>query len=175
MPGIYFAGTISQGAKGLQKHGVPSNSGAVHGARYNARVLAARIARTQFGIEPERPHLASDAIPAFVAAELADAPELFHQRGYLARVLTADPAGGMRDDGVQPLAHVLDEGGPDALAATLEGDGSGSIYPVVYTRIGGKIAEHPIEPDPLMRFDTLDARRMIGDLVGAGRDALTLR
>jgi hypothetical protein len=166
VPGIYFGGTISQGAKGLQKHGVPSNSGAVHGARYNARVLAARIARTQFGIEPERSHLSPDAIPAFVAAELADAPELFHQRGYLARVLTADPAGGMRDDGVQPLAHVLDEGGPDALAATLEGDGSGSIYPVVYTRIGGKVAEHPIEPDPLMRFDTLDARRMINDLVG---------
>ncbi len=166
VPGIYFGGTISQGAKGLQKHGVPSNSGAVHGARYNARVLAARIARTQFGIEPERPHLALDAIPAFVAGELADAPELFHQRGYLARVLTADPAGGMRDDGVQPLAHVLDEGGPDALAATLEGDGSGAIYPVVYTRIGGKVAEHAIEPDPLMRFDTLDARRMIEELVG---------
>jgi hypothetical protein len=166
VPGIYFGGTISQGAKGLQKHGVPSNSGAVHGARYNARVLAARIARTQFGIEPERPHLATEAIPAFVAAELADAPELFHQRGYLARVLTADPAGGMRDDGVQPLAHVLDEGGPNALAATLEGDGSGSIYPVVYTRVGGRIAEHRIEPDPLMRFDTIDARRMISDLVG---------
>jgi thioredoxin reductase len=166
VPGIYFGGTISSGAKGLQKHGVPSNSGAVHGARYNARVLAGRIALTQFGIEPERPHLAFDAIPAFVAAELADAPELFHQRGYLARVLTADPAGGMRDDGVQPLAYVLDEGGPDALAATLEGDGSGSIYPVVYTRIGGRIAEHPIEPDPLMRFDTIDARRMISDLVG---------
>ena len=60
-------------------------------------------------------------------------PELFHQRGYLARVLTADAAGGMRDDGVQPLSYVLDEGGPDALAATLEGDGIGAIYPVVYT------------------------------------------
>ena len=45
MPGIFFAGTIGQGAKGLQKHGVPANSGAVHGARYNARVLAARIGR----------------------------------------------------------------------------------------------------------------------------------
>jgi thioredoxin reductase len=166
VPGIFFGGTITQGAKGLQKHGVPSNSGAVHGARYNARVLAARIARTHFGIEPERPHLAPDAIAGFVAAELAEAPELFHQRGYLARVLTADPAGGMRDDGVQPLAYVLDEGGPDALAATLEGDGSGSIYPVVYTRIGGKVTEHAIDPDPLMRFDTIDARRTIADLVG---------
>ena len=49
--------------------------------------------------------------------------------------------GGMRDDGVQPLAHVLDAGGPDAIAATLEADGSGAIYPVVYTRIGGKVVE----------------------------------
>jgi thioredoxin reductase len=165
VPGIYFAGTISQGAKGLQKHGVPSNSGAVHGARYNARVLAGRIAQTHFGIEAESPLLGPDAAPAFIATELVEAPDLFHQRGYLARVLTADPSGGLRDDGVQPLAHVLDAGGPDALAATLEADGSGAIYPVIYTRIGGRIVEQAIEPDPLMRFDTLDARRMIDDLV----------
>jgi thioredoxin reductase len=169
VPGIYFAGTISQGAKGLQKHGVPSNSGAVHGARYNARVLAGQIARTHFGIEPDRPLLSPDAAPAFIATELVEAPDLFHQRGYLARVLTADPSGGLRDDGVQPLAHVLDAGGPDALAATLEADGSGAIYPVIYTRIGGRVAEQAIEPDPLMRFETLDARRMIDDLVGRVR------
>ena len=138
MPGIYFAGTIGQGSKGLQKHGVPANSGAVHGARYNARVLAGHVAETHFGIRPEQPHLAPDDVTGFIATELAEAPELFHQRGYLARVLTADPAGGMRDEGVQPLAYVLDAGGPDALAATLEGDGSGAIYPVVYTRIGGQ-------------------------------------
>jgi thioredoxin reductase len=164
VPGIYFAGTIGQGSKGLQKHGVPSNSGAVHGARYNARVLAARIAEMHFGFEPERPHLAPDEISGFLAAELAEAPELFHQRGYLARVLTADPAGGVRDDGVQPLAHVLDGAGPDTIAATLEGDGSGAIYPVVYTRIGGRVVEQAIESDPLMRFDATDARRAIDDL-----------
>jgi thioredoxin reductase len=166
LPGVFFAGTIGQGSKGLQKHGVPSNSGAVHGARYNARVLAGHIAGTFFGIEPERPHLAPQAIASFVAAELAESPELFHQRGYLARVLTADPAGGVRDDGVLPLAHVLDAGGPDALATTLEADGSGAIYPVLYTRIGGRVVEQAIEPDPLMRFDTADARRMLEDLAG---------
>jgi thioredoxin reductase len=171
IPGIYFAGTIGQGSKGLQKHGVPSNSGAVHGARYNARVLAGHIARTYFGIEAERPHLPPEAVASFVAAELAESPELFHQRGYLARVLTADPAGGVRDDGVLPLAHVLDAGGPDALAATLEADGSGAIYPVLYARIGGRVIEQAIAPDPLMRFDTADSRRMIADLAGrvAGR------
>ena len=104
VPGIYFAGTIGQGSKGLQKHGVPANSGAVHGARYNARVLAGHVAETHFGIRPEATHLAPDDVTGFIATELAEAPELFHQRGYLARVLTADPAGGMRDEGVQPLA-----------------------------------------------------------------------
>ena len=37
VPGIYFAGTITQGAAGLRKFGQPSNSGAVQGHRYNAR------------------------------------------------------------------------------------------------------------------------------------------
>jgi thioredoxin reductase len=165
VPGIFFAGTIGQGSKGLQKHGVPANSGAVHGARYNARCLAGRIASERFGIVAERPHLAPDAIANFVATELAESPELFHQRGYLARVLTADPAGGMRDDGVQPLTHVLDGTGADTLAATLEADGSGAIYPVLYTRIDGKVVEQVIDPDPLMRYDTADARTMIADLV----------
>ncbi|MEA2620302.1 MAG: hypothetical protein QOC97_1075 [Chloroflexota bacterium] len=166
VPGIFFAGTIGQGAKGLQKHGVPSNSGAVHGARYNARVLAAHIAEERFGIIPERPILAPDAVAGFVATELAESPELFHQRGYLARVLSAESGGGIRDDGVQPLAQVLDSDGPDVLVATLESDGSGAIYPVVYTRIGGKIVERVIEPDPLMRYDTTDARRTIAELAG---------
>ncbi len=166
IPGIYFAGTIGQGAKGLQKHGVPSNSGAVHGARYNARVLAGQVARTAFGVEPERPHLPASAVAGFLTAELAEAPELFHQRGYLARVLTADPAGGVRDDGVQPLAHVLDGAGPNAIAATLEADGSGAIYPVLYTRIDGRIVEQAIEPDPFLRVESVDARRLIAEMAG---------
>jgi thioredoxin reductase len=164
LPGIFFAGTIGQGAKGLQKHGIPSNSGAVHGARYNARVLAAYIARTRFGIDPERAHIAPDAAAGFLATELSEGPELFHQRGYLARVLTADPAGGLRDDGVQPLAELLDVAGPDAIAATLEADGTGAIYPVIYSRVEGKIVERAIEPDPLLRFDTTDTRLAIDDL-----------
>ena len=164
LPGVFFAGTIGQGAKGLQKHGIPANSGAVHGARYNARVLAAYLARTRFGIEPERPRIAPDEVTTFLATELAEGPELFHQRGYLARVLSADPDGGLRDDGVQPLAEVLDVSGPDALIATLEADGSGAIYPVVYSRVGGQIVERAIEPDPLLRYDTSDTRLAIDDL-----------
>ncbi len=164
VPGIFFAGTIGQGAKGLRKHGIPANSGAVHGARYNARVLAGYLARTRFGFEPERPRMAPEAVSSFLATELAEAPELFHQRGYLARVLTADGSGGLRDDGIQPLAHVLDAEGPDAIITSLEADGSGAIFPVIYSRLGGRVVERAIDPDPLLRFDTNDTRLAIADL-----------
>ncbi len=158
LPGVFFAGTIGQGARGLQKHGIPANSGAVHGARYNARVLAARIAAERFGIRPERPALAADDLVDFLATELAEAPELWHQRAYLSRVITVDPGDGIRDEGVVPLAHALDTGGPDAIILTLEADGSGAIYPVLYTRIAGATTEHVLDPDPLLRYDT-DATR----------------
>ncbi|MEO5885628.1 MAG: NAD(P)-binding domain-containing protein [Candidatus Limnocylindrales bacterium] len=164
-PGIHFAGTIGQGAKGLQRHGMPSNSGAVHGARYNARLLASRIASTHLGIVAPRPAVAADALVELIVRELADAPELFHQRGYLARVLTLDPAAGLVDDGVQPLAHVLDAGGDDAIAVTLEADGSGAIYPVLFGRRRGAITELAIDPDPLLRYDGPDTRSSVAAIV----------
>ena len=149
LPGVFVAGTLSQAAKGLQRHGLPANSGAVHGARYNARVLARHIAATRFGVEVgaagDRPRRTpSDRL----ATELAEGPDIFHQRGYLARLLTVDPAGGFRDEGIQPLAHILDSGGADGVAATLEADGTGAIYPILFTRKGGSIAEHRIDPGP---------------------------
>ena len=165
VPGIFVAGTLGQAAKGLQRHGLPANSGAVHGARYNARVLAGHIARTRFGIEPSRPAIDRAHAVGWLATELAEGPELFHQRGYLARLLTADPDGSLRDDGVQPLAHILDTGGPDAVAITLEADGSGSIYPVVFTRRAGIVSERMIAPDPLGRHDTPDARAALTEAV----------
>jgi thioredoxin reductase len=164
LPGVWFAGTIGQAAKGLEKHGVPANSGGVHGARYNARALAERLASTRFGIALPRLAVAPADLVGLVARELAEAPELWHQRAYLARVFTVDPDAGLVDDGVQPLTHVLDATGPDALAVTLEADGSGAIYPVLYTRAGGSISERMIEPDPLLRYDGPDARRAIADV-----------
>ncbi len=166
-PGVFAAGTLGQASKGLRRHGVPANSGAVHGARYNARVLAEYIARTGFGIEPERAVIPPDGAVSFVAGELAEAPDLFHQRGYLARVLAADPGGGWRDDGVQPLAHVLDSTGPDLVAFTLDSDGSGAIYPVLFARHGGTMTEHVVDPDPLGFYDTDGTRRTIADALRA--------
>ena len=165
LPGVYFAGTIGQAAKGLVKHGVPANSGAVHGGRYNAMVLAQRIAETRFDHAPTRPAVAmTDLIPT-IAGELAEAPELWHQRAYLARVFTMDPQDGLVDDGVQPLTHYLDAGGHDAVAVTLEADGTGAIYPVLYTRLRGEIRERAMQADPLLRYDGPDARREIRAIV----------
>jgi thioredoxin reductase len=177
VPGIYFAGTLSQGAPGLKKHGLPSNSGAVHGARYNARLLARHIARrpADSATEPGRAIVPG---PAIAPAELVDrlagilhaAPELWHQRAYLARVVSLGAATGPRDEGVVPLAAFLDgagdDGSGDALGLTLESDGSGAIYPVVYRRGDGRFEEHAFEPDVLLRYDTADVRRGLTSIVG---------
>jgi thioredoxin reductase len=165
LPGVYFAGTIGQAAKGLVKHGVPANSGAVHGARYNAMVLAQRIATERFGVAAPRPSVDPADLVSVIANELAEAPELWHQRAYLARVFTADPVAGLVDDGVQPLTHFLDATGPDAVAVTLEADGTGAIYPVLYTRKDGDDQERTLEADPLLRYDRPDTRTTIGQIV----------
>jgi thioredoxin reductase len=151
VPGIYFAGNTTQGAPGLRKHGVGASSAAVHGFRYNARVLTEEIAARYFGIRQERRALAPDEIVPFLAAELARGPEIWTQKAYLARVVTlGDEA---VDAGIQPLAHFVDATGPDAVAATIEMNAAGEIYPVVYVRRNGTVVEHGFPPDPVNAFD----------------------
>ena len=167
VPGIFFAGTIGQGAKGLQRHGMPSNSGAVHGARYNARLLAGRIAATRFGKVPTRTPVPAAAAPDLVLAELAEGPEIWHGRGYLARVLTTDGGNGLLDEGILPLTDWLDAGREDGIAVTLEADGTGAIYPLLIARRAGRLVERTVQPDPLLRYDDADTRRAIADLVAS--------
>jgi thioredoxin reductase len=163
VPGIYFAGTISQGAKGLQKHGLPANSGAVQGARYNARVLARHIARTRFGVDPPAPPIDPAALVDRLVEEATGSPELWHQKAYLAWVASVGDDGGWRDEGVQPLAQVLDAPGPDALILTIEADSDGTIYPVVYLRTAGGTEERAIEPDPFFDFGGPRQRRQFAE------------
>lgn len=166
VPGIFFAGTITQASGGLKKHGLPSNSGAVHGARYNARVLARYIAETRCGLTFERPGIAPGDLLEFVLRQLNEAPELWHQKAYLARVLTVTADEGIRDAGILPLANVVDAGGQDAIVITLEADGTGAIYPVIYLRRNGKIEEHGLDPEPMMDFRGPVHRRQLADIVG---------
>ena len=179
VPGIFFAGTIGQGSAGLKKHGMPANSGAVHGARYNARVLAAHIGRTIFDHPPQRPSIAADDLVSAILMELVDAPALWHQRAYLARVISLDPNDGPRDEGLVPLAAFVDargdDGTGDALALTLEADGTGALYPVIYLRRDGRVDERAIEPDPLLRFDTPAIRARVAEIVDEVRAASVAR
>ena len=164
VPGIFFAGTITQGAAGLKKHGIPANSGALHGYRYNARVLVREIARRHFGMPLERQSLEVGDLRDHLLSEATRAPELWHQKAYLASVVVLDPDSGVEDVGILPLTHFLDHGGPDAVAMTVESDGA-SIYPVVYVRRDGDIEEHALDPDPLHDFEGLPHRRALATIL----------
>lgn len=164
LPGIFFAGTIGQGAAGLKKHGIPANSGAVQGSRYNARVLVHEIAERHFGIKLPRPAIDVGDIRDHLLAEATYAPELWHQKAYLASVVSLDPDAGVRDEGITPLTHFLDAAGPDAIAMTVESDGA-TIYPVIYVRRDGKTEEYALEPDPLHDFEGLPYRRALGTIL----------
>jgi len=165
LPGIYFAGTIGQGSPGLKKHGIPPNSGAVHGARYNARILAHHIAETHFGHATERAPIAVADVRDHLLAEATHAPELWHQKAFLASVVTLDGSAGPRNDGIYPLSHFLDSDGPDAVAMTIEADGTGAIFPVLYVRRGGQTEEHALDADPLHDYERASYRKALGQIL----------
>jgi len=158
VPGIYFAGNVTSASPGLRKHGATSNSTSVNGFRYNARVLAHHIAEERFKRRVERPRMERDEVVPFLLGELARAPELWVQKGYLARVVTVDADLGIRDEGITPLAEFVDRGGANACAVAIEFDAEGKIAPVVYVRRAGQLMEHVLPPHPLYSFDTDEHR-----------------
>ena len=166
--GIYFAGAITQGSIGLKKYGIPSNSAAVHGFRYNARVLAQHLARTHFGIETPRTPVASSDLVPYLLDEVTGAPELWNQQSYLARVISFDETEGITDRGILPLAHFVDEDGPDAVAAAVETDDTGDIHPCVYVRRGGKVQEHVLDGAALHDFTGPEHRAHLEGLLKVG-------
>jgi hypothetical protein len=145
--GIYFAGNATQGAPGLRKHGVGSSSPAVHGFRYNARVLARHLTETHLGVAVARERVRKERLVSYLLEELTRAPELWTQKSYLARVVEADGA-----TDVLPLAHFLDASGPDAVAVAVEANASGEVYPAVYLRRDGAVSERLLPPHPLNDF-----------------------
>lgn len=152
-PGIYFAGTLSQGSAGLKKHGIPSNSGAVQGHRYNARVLARHLATTRFGVTAAPARVAARDVVGVLLEEATRGPEVWHQRAYLSRVIAFQDGAGITDEGIVPLQHFVDASGPNAVAVTLESNGQGDPYPAVYVRHKNRITEHLLAPHPLLQFD----------------------
>jgi thioredoxin reductase len=164
VPGIYFAGNATLGSPGLRKQGLSSNSGSVNGFRYNARILVRHLAEKHFGVEPPRPRVAPDRLVPFLLRELATAPELWIQKGYLCRIVNRTDDG-LRDDGILPLQVFVDEPGPDACAIAVEMAADGTIYPSVYVRVRNHVAEHPLSPHPLNDYESDEHRRALSELV----------
>jgi thioredoxin reductase len=152
VPGVFFAGNVTQAAQGLRKHGVASVSSMVCGFRYNARILARHVAEALFGIVLERPLLEPERVVLYLLEELNSAPELTMQKGYLARVLRIDSTVGVRDEGILPL-EVFVDGAHDGVAVTLEFDAEETIRPVLYVRHRRTLQETALPPHPLRRYD----------------------
>lgn len=165
VPGIYFAGNTTQGSPGLRKQGLSASNTSVNGFRYNARVLVRHLAETHFGMEPpHRPVEPGELVP-YLLRELAHAPELWIQKGYLCRVVSRGDSG-PRDEGILPLQVFVDESGPDAVAVAVEMAADGTIYPQVYVRERNVVSERPLDPHPLHAYESDDHRRRLSEVVG---------
>jgi thioredoxin reductase len=171
VPGIYFAGTITQGVAGLKKFGIPANSGAVHGHRYNGRLLVDHVAATYFDMPKVRPPVPAEAVVDELLASASLAPELWHQKSYLARALSRDDDGVVRDEGIVSLAEYVDSAGPDGAAITVETDEKGSIHPAVYVKRRGRVAADAVlDASPLHEYRTAkhgqQLQALIADVLG---------
>jgi hypothetical protein len=156
-PGIFFAGTITQAAPGLRKHGSAGNSAAVGGFRHNARVLANYLAQEHFGVRIPKIVVRREDVVSYLLSEVTTAPELWNQQAYLARVVCFDPDRGIVDQGIQPLAAFVDATGPgiapNAVAVSVEVNAESVMHPGVYVRRNGQTTEHALPPDPLLNFE----------------------
>lgn len=165
VPGIYFAGSVTQASAGLGKYGLTGNSAAVHGFRYNARLLAHHIGEKHFGLSPPSRKMEPAEVVPYLLDELGCAPELWNQQSYLARQISFDRVEGPVDRGIVPLAHFVDSAGEDAVAVTVETDDQGDIHPAVYLRRNGGLEEHLMPSHPLNDFTTAEHRRQLQSLL----------
>jgi hypothetical protein len=165
VPGVYFAGSASQGQQGLKKYGRGPNSAAVQGFRYNAGIAAEHLATTRLGMDLPKPALSAEGVVDHLLSELADASVLWNQPSFLAASVSFDPAAGIVDDGVVPLAAFVDGEGADAVAVTVETDDAGDIHPAVYLRRDGRVTEHLLPGHPMLDFRTPEHRAALEDLV----------
>lgn len=161
VPGIYFSGSITQGAHGIRKN---AGVGAVHGFRYNSRIQAWHIAEKHFGMVKPRPTIDPKDAIQFLLKEVGTAPELWNQRMYLARALVMEK-GSIVDEGILPLTHFVDSEGPDGVAVSVMFDEHGDSRPAIYTRKGGKVEENLLQGHELLDFTTSDHQTELRELV----------
>ncbi len=113
-----------------------------------------------------RPEVPADALVDLLLSEATRAPELWNQKSYLARAFSLDPAQGILDEGIVPLAQFVDEEGPAAVAIAVETDDMGDIHPAVYVRAQGRPAvETLLTSHPLHDFRSADNRHRLSHLL----------
>jgi len=95
-----------------------------------------------------------------VLTELRAGPEIWTQKGYLARAVYPDGS-----TGIVPLAHFLDHCETGSIAVTIEMNAEGEIYPVAYVRTGEEIDERALPTHPLNDFGGDEYRRALESLV----------
>jgi thioredoxin reductase len=160
--GIYFAGSATQGAAGLKKHGVASSSATLHGFRYNARTMAVHLAETHLGLTVSRPRIEPSQLVPYLLREATSAPELWAQKAYLARAVS--PEGEAQ---VLPLVDWLDHSQDGSVAITVEMNERGEIYPTVYRDRRGLIEECLLSPHLLNDFEGPEYRRQLESFLSA--------
>jgi hypothetical protein len=139
---------------------VGSASPAVHGFRYNARVMARRLAETHLGARVPRDKVKREELVSFLLQELTSAPELWAQKSYLARVVW-----GNGETEIFPLAEWLDRPRPDCVAVAVEENEKGEIYPAVYVASDGAVREHLLDPQHLHDFRGAEYQRRLAEIL----------
>jgi hypothetical protein len=61
--------------------------------------------------------------------------------------------------GILPLTAFLDDPDQDGIALTMETDGTGSVYPMLYVRRGGAVSEHTLPDSDLADYTSSEHRR----------------
>jgi len=98
---------------------------------------------------------------------VSTAPELWHQKSYLAHAISRDEDGSLRDEGIVSLAEYVDTEGPDGVAITVETDDRGSIHPEVYVRRRGRVdGDAELDESPLTEYRTSGHRSQLQALLG---------
>ena len=88
------------------------------------------VAERLTGRVRERPRSTPRDVVDLLLDAATTAPELWHQKSYLARAISRDRGGRLRDEGIVSLAEFVDaQAGPDGVAITVETDDRGRHPP----------------------------------------------
>ena len=157
-PGSTSPARSGRARPGLKKHGLPANSGAVHGPATTRGSWPGTSPGRASATAPERPRSPPTSSLDDRSASWRRAPELWHQRAYLARVDLARPGGGLARRGHRAARRVRRRdrrrrhgrrARADARGGRDRRDLPGHLPPP-----RRQVEERVIEPDPLLRFDT---------------------